>query len=90
MEGEREASRGRRGYISRQLAALSNQDHRFLRSKNGIKKENRHICREAREKKKLYLAGLEKVKREQELEIAALREQVENLKRKVEHRQNSG
>jgi hypothetical protein len=58
MQAEGEPSRGKRGYISKQLAALNNQNHQFSRSKKGIKKDNKHICRDAREKKKLYLAGL--------------------------------
>jgi hypothetical protein len=73
-------TKNRRGYYSKQLAAINQESHEFRRNKKGIKKENKNICREAREKKKMYIQSLEKIKASQEEEIAKLREEVDFLK----------
>lgn len=56
------SNKNRKGYVSKQLAALTNEAPSFPRSKNGIKKENKQICKEARQKKNIYLHQLEKIK----------------------------
>lgn len=73
MTPEKPARTNRRGYYIKQLAAINDKAHQFQRNKKGIKKENKNICKEAREKKRLYIDSLERIKAEQQEEIIRLR-----------------